>query len=151
MKKMISNLFNYKRIELSSLSHIDVEYNSKLFEACLTNKIRANNNEINEKFQFQSNCFSMWNLCLYGACLNGDKEIIDFVISKGANNWDWGLHGACYGGHMDVVERMLRCGATDYINGCVLACLGKQRPVADRMIKCGIRKPQIYDITFKKK
>ena len=34
----------------------------------------------------------------------GHKEIIEYMISKGANNWNIGLIGACYGGHIEIVD-----------------------------------------------
>ena len=38
-----------------------------------------------------------------GACQGGHMDIVNLMISKGANNWNFGLnYGACAGGHMDI-------------------------------------------------
>ena len=42
-----------------------------------------------------------WNWGLKGACDGGHMDIVNLMISKGANVWDLGLRGACYGGHVE--------------------------------------------------
>ncbi len=36
------------------------------------------------------------------------------MILKGANNWNEGLMGACQGGHSELVELMISNGANNY-------------------------------------
>jgi len=35
-----------------------------------------------------------WNVGMYEASLKGHKDLVDFFISKGANDWNWGMKGA---------------------------------------------------------
>ena len=55
-----------------------------------------------------------WNDALLEACEIGNKEIVEMMIEKGANNWDWGLYGACEGGNKEIVELMIEKGADDW-------------------------------------
>ena len=43
-----------------------------------------------------------WNDALFEACKIGNKEIVEMMIKKGANNWDGGLRFACKGGNNDI-------------------------------------------------
>lgn len=47
-----------------------------------------------------------WNWILKGACRGGNIDIVNLIISKGANNWDIGLGRACLGNfHCAYVSR----------------------------------------------
>ena len=59
-----------------------------------------------------------FNQCLYEACLNGRKDIVDYTIKLGANGWNGGLCSACFGNHEEISEYMIKRGAT-YCNNCV--------------------------------
>ena len=48
------------------------------------------------------------------AAKGGDKDLVDFFISKGANQWDWGMEGAAEGGHKDLVDFFISKGAYDW-------------------------------------
>lgn len=48
-----------------------------------------------------------WNGGLHAACLGGHIKLAELMISKGADNWNWGLYGACYGGHLKLVQLMV--------------------------------------------
>lgn len=50
---------------------------------------------------------------LYSACYSGDRNIVDFVISKGANDWNRGLSGACDGGYVYLAQMMIKRGANN--------------------------------------
>lgn len=47
---------------------------------------------------------------LAGACKGGHMDMIELMISRGANNWTRALHNACEGGHMDIVKLMISKG-----------------------------------------
>ena len=55
-----------------------------------------------------------WNYGLFGACEGGNKEIVELIIGKGANNWNCGLKGACEGGNKEIIELMIEKGAEDW-------------------------------------
>ena len=38
------------------------------------------------------------------ACRNGNINLVNLMISKGANNWNDGMCGACEGGHIDIAK-----------------------------------------------
>lgn len=74
---------------------------------------------------------------LKSACANGRRDLVDFVISKGANSWEYGFVGACAGGHRDIVDLMISKGATDWKEGFISACDGGHRDIVDLMIEKG--------------
>lgn len=41
---------------------------------------------------------------LEGAARGGHRDLIDYFISKGAQDWYWGAEGARIGGHQDLIE-----------------------------------------------
>lgn len=56
-----------------------------------------------------------WDWALHGAAKckdsNLSRHLVDFFISKGANNWDWGFDGAKKGGHQDLIDFFISKGA----------------------------------------
>ena len=52
--------------------------------------------------------------CLREAAIEGDRELVEFFIEKGATEWDWGLQSASKGGHRELVEFFIGKGATDW-------------------------------------
>ena len=65
-----------------------------------------------------------WNDALYEACKIGNKEIVEMMIEKGANDWNYALIGACKGGNKEIVELMIEKGANDWNWGLEYACKG---------------------------
>lgn len=61
---------------------------------------------------------------LQEACKGGHVDIVEYLISEGADDWNKGLEGACEGGYMDIVHMMCSKGATNYNSGLFRACLG---------------------------
>lgn len=85
-------------------------------------------------------CPYSWNLGLGRACYGGQRAVVDFLISKGANHWDDGLLCACYGEHRELIELMLSKGANNLnnLNKCLNdACYRKNRKVIELMISKG--------------
>ncbi len=53
-------------------------------------------------FKFSSNYSKNKNMCI--AARGGHKYLVEFFISKGANEFDWGMYSAAQGGHQDLVD-----------------------------------------------
>jgi len=45
----------------------------------------------------------VWKLML-GAAEGGHRDLVDFFISKGANDWNLAMYYAALGGHRDLVD-----------------------------------------------
>ena len=82
---------------------------------------------------------------LDGACYGGYLELVELMISKGADDWTLGLYRACEGGHLKIVELMISKGV-DYRNGGAFnvwngglfsACGGGHLELAELMISKG--------------
>ena len=65
-----------------------------------------------------------WNNALLEACEIGNKEIVELMIEKGADDWNYGLRSACFGGNKEIVELMIEKGANDWNWGLIGACQG---------------------------
>jgi len=76
------------------------------------------------------------NYGFYFACINGYRELIDFLIEKGVNYWNQGLHGACEGGHRELIDFLIEKGA-DVNDGLAGACEGGHRELVELMIEKG--------------
>ena len=44
----------------------------------------------------------------------GHKDLVEYFISKGANDWNWGMDRAAQGGHKDLVEFFISKGANNW-------------------------------------
>lgn len=75
--------------------------------------------------------------CLAGFCEGGHKELVEFIISRGATYWDWGLASACRGGHPELVRFMISKGARDWNRGLQAACRGGHKYLVIFMITKG--------------
>ena len=54
---------------------------------------------------------NIWiDLGLEGACKGGHRDLVDLMISKGANDWGFALQAACEGGHRDLVDLIIEKG-----------------------------------------
>ena len=74
---------------------------------------------------------------LYGACLGGHIELVNLMISRGADDWNNGLSGACRGGHIELVNLMISRGADDWNYGLSGACYGGHIELVNLMISRG--------------
>ena len=66
-----------------------------------------------------------------GAALGGHKDLVEFFITKGANNWDRGMTQAALGGHKDLVEFFICKGANNWEGGMEDAALGGHEDLAE--------------------
>jgi ankyrin repeat protein len=78
-----------------------------------------------------------WNNGLLKACESGHIELANLMISSGADNWNIGLLGACNGGHLELAKLMISHGANDWNWGLFGACRGGHLELAQLMISLG--------------
>ena len=78
-----------------------------------------------------------WNNALYEACKIGNKEIVELMIEKGANNWNYGLFGACFGGNKETIDLMIEKGANNWNYALYWACFGGNKEIVELMIEKG--------------
>jgi hypothetical protein len=72
---------------------------------------------------------------LRNACIKGDPDLIDYLLSKGASPHE-GLIGACYCGDIELFEKMISKGAnllSEPIHCCVCACEGYLKTPRDHI------------------
>ena len=74
---------------------------------------------------------------LNAACKSGHKEIAEIMISRGANDWNAALKAACQDGHKEIVDLMISKGADNWNQGLKGACKGGHKEIADNMISKG--------------
>lgn len=84
----------------------------KLLDIMVT-KVRDGENTELDKFVTEKTMRGTEHLneCMSTACKNGRKEIVNLMITNGANGWDDGLYNACSGSNFELVELMLTKGA----------------------------------------
>lgn len=81
------------------------------------------------------------NIGLQGACNGGHRDIIEYMIQKGANDFNCGLlYGTCSGGHLDIAEYMIELGASEFDYGLEGACESGHLDLAEYMIQKGANK-----------
>ncbi len=111
-----------------------------LFDICKNGNV----NEVLKAIEDNKNNYSSQNSLernmnagLNGACYGGNKEIVELLLDKGANDFNKGLAHACYGGHKEIVELMLDKGATNFNWGLINSCLAGHKEIAELMIDKG--------------
>lgn len=77
---------------------------------------------------------------LIAACEGGHFNVVNLMLSKGANNYNDGLFAACEGGHSELVKLMIDLGANDFNKGLHRACINNHIEVAKIMISKGANK-----------
>lgn len=77
------------------------------------------------------------NYRFHKACEKGDMNLVNLLISGGANDWNWGLVSACKYGHLEIIELMIIKGADDWNEGLYSACLHGFMQIAELMITKG--------------
>ena len=85
-----------------------------------------NNYIISIKILSLTNDYLDWNLGLMAACRGGHRDLVDFMIEKGADDWNSGLFYACLRGYRDLVNLMISKGAT--------LCMHCHRKMDDHLI-----------------
>ena len=78
-----------------------------------------------------------WNGGLYDACRGGHQALVHLMITKGANDWNYVLEGVCVGGHQALVQLMITKGADNWNHGLNGACEGGHQALVQLMITKG--------------
>ena len=81
-----------------------------------------------------------WNGFLDRAAETGDRELVDFFISKGANDWDDALVMASEGGHKELVDFFISKGAKKWNAALSAAAEGGHKELVDFFISKGAKK-----------
>lgn len=77
------------------------------------------------------------NLALTYACRHNKPDIVNLMISLGADGFNRGLVKACYHGHLAIAEMMVAHGADDFNDGLACACTQGHRQIVKLMIARG--------------
>jgi hypothetical protein len=78
-----------------------------------------------------------WNIGLFNACRGGQLEIVKLMIEKGANELNWGLYDACESGNLELINLMIEKGVTDWNWGLYGACKNGHLEIVKLMIEKG--------------
>ena len=78
-----------------------------------------------------------WDRGMRCACRDGHLDLANLMIAKGAYSWNWGMVAACGGGHLDLVNLMITNGANNWNWGMNGACEGGHLDLANLMISKG--------------
>ena len=78
-----------------------------------------------------------WNYGLYCASSGGHLNLVNLMISKGANDWNKGLLSACYGGNQNVVDLIISKGGNNWNSGLYGACWRSNQNLVNLMILKG--------------
>lgn len=65
------------------------------------------------------------------ASKKGDHWMVEFFISKGADNWDDGMEFAAMGGHRELIDLFIYEGARNWNLGRYYAILGGHRDIEE--------------------
>lgn len=94
-------------------THCDFVTKIMLASTCL--KLRSSFYQcfnLNEWLPFVRNM--NWDKGLQYASKNDHRDLVEFFISKGADNWAWALRGASKCGHRDLVDFYISLGADQF-------------------------------------
>lgn len=86
-----------------------------------------------------------WDDGLDRACRGGHRQIVDLMIANGADNWNSALNSACAGGHIDIAKLMIAHGANCWDQGLFAAVCKRKRELILLMLEKGARMSYILD------
>ena len=72
-----------------------------------------------------------FNSGLYHGCRDGSRDLVDFCISRGADDWNMSLYYASKFGHLDLVKLFIEHGASHYGWGLEAAGIHNHRKIFD--------------------
>ena len=87
---------------------------------------------------FMAEVGTNWNYGLYRACSFNRLDLLNLMISEGADYWNYGMEAACKGGHLDMVNLMISKGADNWNLGLRFACVNAYTE-SPNTIKCAKR------------
>lgn len=121
-------MYNYLTITVLSFSKCQCSM-SDIIERCIDgDDVAIINSILNQPRQdCQPNNWD-WNTLLQAACIGGNVDVVQLMISKGANDWPSGFQAACKNNHVPIAELMNSKiskdgGTCDWRNGFDLGCL----------------------------
>lgn len=76
-----------------------------------------------------------WDRGLKAAARHGGQKLIDLFIEKGSEAWVLGLMGAARGDHLDLVERFIDRGARNWNEGMLSATRGGHQNIVEFLIE----------------
>lgn len=78
-----------------------------------------------------------WNLGLMGASESGNKDLVKFFINKGADDAETGMGYAAKGGHRDLVNFFIKKGAHNWQWGMTYAAFGGHKNLVNFFVNKG--------------
>ena len=78
-----------------------------------------------------------WNIGLEAASIGGHEKLAQLMITKGADEWNTALYGACQAGHEKLVQLLITQGADDLNIGLDGACENGHQGIVQLMITQG--------------
>ncbi len=88
------------------------------------------------------------NFELATACSYGNKEEVESLIKKGADDFNWALQHACYDGHLEIVKLLIEKGADDFNSGLKCAYYHDYMDIMILMINKGAIINSRFHLTF---
>lgn len=110
----------------------DEEYETVLFDVYNKQDETKQENIIYKKSTYQDN------QKLRRLCRIGLSQEIDNIINSGITyQWNEGLIGACEGGHINIIQKMISLGADDFNSGVFSASINNNIEVIKLLIDTG--------------
>lgn len=104
----VIDMIQFKILFIDLLKIWRYDVNLLLLEACVTRELN-----IVEEISLHDNNYN-WKCGFFTACRHGRLNVVEFLISKGANWWKDGYIGACYGGHLIIIELIISKGVNNW-------------------------------------
>lgn len=110
----LKDLLNYMLKVSEEKNNITISFTYLFDDMVWGNKF--NSKEIDILFQDKEISLMTYNLALSSAAKNQNKELINYMLQKGADV-NYGLYGACQVGDGSLIRNFLRMGATNISRG----------------------------------
>jgi ankyrin repeat protein len=137
----IESLIN---LYISSATYKNFLESKALFTLSKKFNLKASNNFDNfveqyDKKYLTKRCFKYFHLdiCLIWAAIEGNVEIVNEALKRGANKYNNAMANAAKGGHKKIVQMMLNFGADDYNRAMAYAALGGHKEIVQMMLNIG--------------
>ena len=138
----------HDRLENINIKHEDIiRFNNRsLIELLLHyndnyNKLMTYASKYNHKDLvdfFISKGANDWNWSVIYAAENNHKDLVDFFISKGADNWEWIINYAAFNNHRDLVDLFISKGIYyDWNDAMIYAAQNNNKDLVDLFISKG--------------
>lgn len=93
------------------------------YEKCISGACRGGHLNLVKHFlsKIQSSKKSL-NIWLFEACIGGNIDIVELMLSKGADYLNWAFEYACEGGNINIVRMLIQKGVISVTVGLDVAC-----------------------------